>query len=225
MFSRLHLIAFSVALAFCGGHAFATPKPRSDIPPPAEVTWTTTKIEGFDQARLNQEQDLSRYTSFVVRPATLEFNERWHRQIRREMTEADEARMKESYTKVLQEALEQALAKDSGLQQVEAAGENTLVVTPTLTDFRLAAPDLRTKSPRTENYVEHAGAARLNLTFSDGITGTPVAEIRDYSQTRSFGGLGDLKRTNRGVNLQDFKMLSKRWAGKLSRYLASATAS
>jgi hypothetical protein len=63
----------------------------------------------------------------------------------------------------------------------------------------------------------------LDLQLRDGSSGAPLVALSDHSETRAFGGLGDLKPTNRVENLRDFKMLSKRWASRLADYLKKQT--
>ncbi len=203
----------------------ATPKPTVELKQESEVRWTETDVKGFDsgQIALDHGLELSHYKTFSVLEPTLAFDKYWLRNFERDMTERDEQRIRESYTRVLQEALQDTLSKELGWQQVETAGADTLIVVPTLTRFRLTAPDLAFRAG-TKDYVQHSGAARLDLQLRDGGSGAPLIALSDHSETRSFGGLGDLKRTNRVENLRDFKMLSKRWATRLGDYLKEQTA-
>lgn len=198
----------------------ATPKPVVVPKQETAVQWTETDVKGFDSGQIAVERglELERYTTFSVLQPTLEFDKHWLRDFKRDMTENDEKRIRESYTNALKEALENALSKDLGWQQVETAGADTLVIVPTLTHFRITAPDLSFRA-HTKDYVHYSGSARLDLQLRDGTSGAPLVALSDHSETRAFGGLGDLKRTNRVENLRDFKMLSKRWASRLSDYL------
>jgi hypothetical protein len=188
------------------------------------VQWTATDIKGFDSSKiaLDQGLELQRYKTFSVLQPTLEFDKDWLRQFKRDMTSRDEERIRESYTGALRTALEDTLSKELGWQLVEEPGEDTLVVVPTLSRFRITAPDLSFRG-NTRDYVHYSGAARLDLQLRDGSSGAPLVALSDHSETRAFGGLGDLKPTNRVENLRDFKMLSKRWASRLADYLKKQT--
>lgn len=198
--------------------AIATPKPVVVPEREPAVQWTETDVKGFDSGKiaLNDGLHLERYKSFSVLQPTLEFDKDWLREFKRDMTESDEQRIRESYTNALKKALEAELG--SRLQLVETPAAETLVVVPSLTRFRLTAPDLSFR-PQSKDYVHYSGSARLDLQLRDGASGAPLVALSDHSETRSFGGLGDLKPTNRVENLRDFKMLSKRWASRLNDYL------
>lgn len=213
------LLAASMSLA-----AHATPKPVVVPNQEPAVQWTATEIKGFDSSKiaLDQGLELQRYKTFSVLQPTLEFDKDWLRQFKRDMSARDEERIRESYTGALRKALEDTLSKELGWQLVEQPAEDTLVVVPTLTRFRITAPDLSFRG-HTRDYVQHSGAARLDLQLRDGSSGAPLVALSDHSETRAFGGLGDLKPTNRVENLRDFKMLSKRWASRLADYLKKQT--
>lgn len=213
-----------VLVAWASLAAHATPKPVVVPNQEPAVQWTATDIKGFDSSKiaLDQGLELQRYKTFSVLQPTLEFDKDWLREFKRDMTSRDEERIRESYTGALRKALEDTLSKELGWQRVEQAAEDTLVVVPTLSRFRITAPDLSFRGP-TRDYVQHSGAARLDLQLRDGSSGAPLVALSDHSETRAFGGLGDLKPTNRVENLRDFKMLSKRWASRLADYLKKQT--
>lgn len=211
----------SALLVGVSATAHATPKPVVVPEQETAVQWTETDVKGFDSAQLAIERglELDRYKTFSVLQPTLEFDKHWLRDFKSDMTKSDEKRIRESYTNALKEALENTLSKELGWQNVETAGADTLVIVPTLTRFRITAPDLSFRA-HTKDYVHYSGSARLDLQLRDGASGAPLVALSDHSETRAFGGLGDLKRTNRVENLRDFKMLSKRWASRLSDYLS-----
>lgn len=211
----------SALLVGLSATAHATPKPVVVPEQETAVQWTETDVKGFDSAQLAIERglELDRYKTFSVLQPTLEFDKHWLRDFKSDMTKSDEKRIRESYTDALKEALENTLSKELGWQNVETAGADTLVIVPTLTRFRITAPDLSFRA-HTKDYVHYSGSARLDLQLRDGASGAPLVALSDHSETRAFGGLGDLKRTNRVENLRDFKMLSKRWASRLSDYLS-----
>lgn len=215
---RLRLSAFALPLLYTT--ALATPKPITVPDGSPSANWEEADVRGFDKVRLGDNVDFRRYKTFTVQQPTLEFDKNWLREHKSDMAERDAERIRESYTRVLKTALEETLSKDLGWRMVAEAGPDTLIVAPRLTQFRITAPDLSFR-PMTKDFVDHAGSARLSLTLKDGASKTPLAELSDHSETRSFGGLGDLKQTNRGINLRDFKMLSKRWASRFGEYLAS----
>ncbi|MCR6651080.1 MAG: DUF3313 family protein [Cellvibrionaceae bacterium] len=202
----------------------ATTKPVVVPEQEPAVQWTETDIKGFDSGKiaLDQGLQLERYKTFTVLQPTLEFDKHWLRDYKREMTKKDEERLRESYTAALRQALEETLSKELGWQLVSDATADTLVVVPSLTRFRITAPDLSFR-PNSKDYVHYSGAARLDLQLRDGGSSAPLVALSDHSQTRAFGGVGDLKPTNRVENLRDFKILSKRWASRLTDYLKTQT--
>lgn len=211
----LYLSNLMLAL-FCDP-ALSTPKPATED---LMEMRSEEKVKGFDSVRFADKADWRRYKSFLVKQPELEFDKHWLREHKSAMTGSDEKRLRESYSRVLKEALEDALGRELGWQKVDQATPDTLVVTPSLTRFRITAPDLSFR-PRTQDFVDYTGAARLTLTLLDGAGSGPLAELSDYSQTSSAGGPGDLQATNRVENLHDFKMLCKRWAKRLAEYLAA----
>lgn len=213
------LMAICLSLA-----AHSTPKPVVVPDREPAVQWTQTDIKGFDSSMiaLDQGLELERFKTLTVLQPTLEFDKYWLREYKRKMTKSDEERLRESYTGALRQALEETLSKQLGWQLVDQPAEDTLVIVPSLTRFRITAPDLSFR-PHSKDYVHYSGAAQLDLQLRDGGSGAPLLALSDRSQTRSFGGLGDLKPTNRVENLRDFKMLSKRWASRLGDYLKLQT--
>lgn len=229
--SERHLMTLKYWSLSCGAMliglaatAHATPKPAVVPEKEPAVQWVETDVKGFDSSQIAVDRglELERYKTVSVLQPTLEFDKYWLRDFKRDMTDSDEKRLRESYTNVLKEALQDTLSKELGWEVVETAGADTLIVVPTLTRFRLTAPDLSFRA-HAKSYVHYSGSARLDLQLRDGTTGAPLVALSDHSETRSFGGLGDLKRTNRVENLRDFKMLSKRWAARLGDYLQEQT--
>lgn len=210
--------ALELADSKSAAHPLTAHQPAAPSPQEPVGNWQEIKVRGFDKARRAADADLRRYKSFLVEQPQLEFDKHWLRDFKADMTDADEARIRETYTRALREALEKQLGGETGWRQVEQAAADTLVVAPRLTRFRITAPDLSFQ-PQTRDFVEYAGSARLTLALRDGASNAPVAELSDYSQTRSTVGVGDLKPTNRAENLHDFKMLCKRWAAHLGAYL------
>lgn len=204
--------------------ALATPKPPPEYPPQATADWLDTQVRGFDSAQFLEGVNLNRFDSLLVLPPELEFDTRWAREHRSNMSQRDEERLRDSYTEMLKTALETRLSDRTRLTLVDEAGANTLVVQAALTQFRLNAPDLTTGA-RTESYVSYAGSARLELNLFEGPEQVLIGQLSDFSQTRHFGSASQLKRTNRVVNLRDFRMLSERWATRLGDFLVEARAS
>lgn len=185
---------------------------------PQEPGWEEISVAGIDQARLKTDTDLDDYTSVLVMEPELEYDSQWLRTHRRDMSARDDSRIRESYTGALKEALEEAFA-DNGLPTVDTPTPDTLIINARMREFRLTAPDLGL-APRSRSFVDYAGSARLELVLQDGNTDEPLAEFNDYSMTRSFGGFGHLKETNRIVNLRDFRWLTREWSGNIADFVS-----
>ncbi len=207
---RLLHVLLVLALAGC-----AAPSQRYTLP--AEPGWEKIAVAGIDQARLKAGTDLRRYNAVLVLEPDLEYDSKWFKAHRHDMSASDDSRIRASYTGALKEALAEAFA-DRGLATVTSATGNTLVLNTRLTEFRLNAPDL-SFAPHRRSFVDFAGSARLELVLQDGATNEPVAEFNDYSKTRSFGGFGQLRETNRLVNLRDFRWMARQWSGNIAEYV------
>lgn len=183
--------------------------------------WQEVYVAGFESAQFGPNVDLHRFRQFTVQLPEMEFSTHWWRQHRTDITGRDEQRIRTSYGEALQKALKDQITAESELSLATDITETTLVIVPTLTQFRLNAPDL-IFGPRSDDYVDHVGATRITLELRDGQTDELLARLSDYKQTRS---IGQLKATNRGVNLRDFTHLFQRWARRLGSYLGEAGAS
>ena len=201
------LIGFSVPV-----HAMSKPKnpaiADSSILP-------TIQYRDFDSAKSLGRDAWHGLDHVTISAPTLAFSDRWVREYRHEMSDVDEKRIRSKYTASLKEVLEKAFT-DKGWKVTDQAGPNTLVVQPSLSDLRIQAPDLSHR-PRTKDFVEHVGSSRLTLTFSAQDRGI-IGQLEDHDKTRNWGGLGDLKPTNRVVNLRDFKFLFKKWAKRAANF-------
>lgn len=180
-----------------------------------------TKVKGFDDAQITPNATFKGMTTYYVEPPTIEFDKRWKRDVRFDMTDRDEQRILTHYSESLVKALHKTLQKKTPLKAVQKPADASIIITPALTRFRITAPDLSLAS-RTKNYVDYVGSARVHFTLkqvsTDG-THTVLAQLKDHDLTRSFNGIMELKKTNRIENYRDFKNLFQRWAGKLSRFL------
>lgn len=206
----LFFILLITTLSGCAAHS-------QQASVPAEPGWQKIEVEGIDQARLKVDADWSNYKSVLVMEPDLDYDSRWLRTHRRDMSTTDDNRIRKSYTGALQDALKEAFA-DQGLTPVTTPSADTIILHARMTEFRLTAPDLSFKT-HSRSFVDYAGSARLELVLQDGATNEPFAEFNDYKMTRSFGGFGQLKETNRLVNLRDFRWLARRWSGSIAEYI------
>lgn len=181
--------------------------------------WQAVKVRGYDAAHQAPDAKLSGYDSLYVEAVALEFDEHWQRDMRSRLPARDAERLRADYSELVQQALAEQLSQATGLPRVDTPTTQTLVVRPALTRFRLTAPDLPS-DPIKVSFVDFVGAAQLTVELVAGTDGEPVARFSDYSRTRSFGGMDDLKQTNRLVNRRDFRFLAERWGERLGRYLA-----
>jgi hypothetical protein len=206
--------------------AWSTPKPSfplkdnhssSNTAASVNPELIATKIKGFDQALISPNFSPTNFKTFLLAEPVIVFSPQWERDYRMDMSSSDEKRIRKSYSELLSSVLTKSLTEKFNLKPTQTPDAETLIVTPSLSNFRINAPDLDTK-PMVKHYVEFAGAARLELSFKEGTSQKTLAEFKDYSETRSYGGIGDLKPTNRGINHQDFKQLFQRWTRNLESH-------
>ena len=76
------------------------------------------KVKGFDRAAGLERLDISQFDGFMVKQADLEFDRHWLREHKFHMSDNDEKRLREDYTRVLKEALENTLQKHTPLEGV-----------------------------------------------------------------------------------------------------------
>lgn len=207
---RLFYVLFILALAGCAAQSQRHALP--DAP-----GWERISVTGIDQARQKTGTDLGSYNSVLIMEPDLEYDSKWLRTHRHDMSTGDDSRIRASYAGALKDALTEAFL-DAGLTTVTTATNNTLVLNARITEFRLNAPDL-SFAPHSRSFVNHAGSARLELVLQDGAMNEPIAEFNDHGKTRSFGGLGQLKETNRMVNLRDFRWMARQWSGNIADYV------
>lgn len=194
----------------------ATPKPNPEL----GQSLQEASFKGFDSVKIAQQARLSDFKSVYVAEPELNFADYWLRKNRFDVTKSDEQRIRRDYTRLLKQELEKSLTSHTQLQLVDTPNADTLVITPQLERFRLTAPDLR--GALTKNFVDYVGSAELVLRLSKGPEGQVLAELADHRQTRTFGGIGDLKPTNRAVNRHDFKWLFRQWGKRTSEFLSEA---
>ncbi len=179
--------------------------------------YTAISAAGFKVAQKLSALPPHTFKNFLVETPTLEFATRWLKDHKFDMTERDETQLTARYTKLLKKTLEKQLSQSTGLQAVTTANSETLIVRPSLTDFRVTAPDLA-HSGRTKNYVHAVGTTRLNIELKSA-DNVVMVMLEDYEETRSYNGPTELKRTNRAENYHDFKRLFLRWGSQLSDYI------
>lgn len=182
------------------------------------TTKSPTKVKGFEDASVLNDIDFSRYKTVFLLEPEITFNKYWYRDNRRAMSERDEKRIRETYARILKEQLEKKLIENTGLALVKEIGNDTLVIQARLEEFRITAPDLSSK-PRTKDFVDHVGAARIVFQLLDGYTKQELSLLSDYKETNPAIGINELKQTNRVRNVRDFQLLFGRWAKRLSQFI------
>lgn len=178
------------------------------------------KLKGFDEGIRHLIYDPGSYTHFMVAPIALEFDAHWLRDNDAKLRERDQQRIKSTYSRLLREELTETFAEQTGLTLSSDPGPQTLIIHARLERFKLNAPE-HTHSGFTKHYVNTVGAAEIHFEVQDHQS-TTLISAKDYQRTRSFGGMGDLKETNRVQNRHDFKLLYRRWADRLAAAFAES---
>jgi hypothetical protein len=115
---------------------------------------------------------------------------------------------------LFQETFRAELAR-GGYTLVDAAGPDTLQVTPAIVNLLITAP-ADASVGRSRTYTSDSGRMTLVVELRDSVTGEVLARAID---TRSGRGSGQLTWTNRVTNMADARQAIGIWASALRRGL------
>lgn len=173
-----------------------------------------------DEAYVRPDVDFSTYKRFRIIEPEVAFAKNWERDINRSATrggtgsrvkDSDMERIKAGMAEIFLEVFTQELEK-AGYAIVEESADDVLVLKPAIIDLFVTAPDLRSSTTRSNNYVASAGSARLYIEFYDSVSGQILARAVDFKRAREWG---NFQWANSVSNRQEARNLVRRWATML----------
>ncbi len=200
-----------VALAAC------TSGPRFQ---PADAQLSPTAKGNFDHVLLHPEHPLPQISSIYVETPTVTMSRHWLREYRTRYTQRDLDRIESDYSRMLSEALADALTHRRPVNLVETPDDADLVLRPTMRNVNIYAPDLSLEGI-TRKYAREAGNATLDLLLVDPATGQVLGQFVDHREAPAAAGFR-IDRANRATNNRMFRRLMERWSHNLAAYLEDA---
>lgn len=173
-----------------------------------------------DEAYVRPDADFSAYKRFRIVEPEVAFAKNWERDVSRSanrggtgsrVTDSDMERIKAGMAEIFLEVFTQELEK-AGYAIVEESADDVLVLKPAIIDLFVTAPDLRSSTTRSTNYVASAGSARLYIEFYDSVTGQILARAVDFKRAREWG---QFQWATSVSNRREARSLVQRWAKML----------
>lgn len=175
---------------------------------------------------LKEGVDWSEYTNVQILDCQVAFRKNWQRDKNRsdsgltsQVRDSDVMRIKNEVASMFKEIFEEKVT-DSKLKLVTTAGENTLLLRPSIINLDVTAPDV-SMAPRNKTYVRSAGSATLFLEVYDAASGEILARYLDYKEAPDRGYL---QWATRASNRHEARRVISIWADNLLEGLESIQA-
>jgi hypothetical protein len=175
-----------LSLAAVSGAVFAASQPPNQLGQ-GLMTWLSKNL---DEVYVKANTDLAAYRKVMIDPAQVSFQKGWlksinsTRDVSRWLTPEYERELRDNLADSMNRVVADTF-KGRGYEVVTAAGPGVLRLTPTVTDFFLNAPDLKSAGPTREFSVDAADAT-LNLEVRDSVSGETLARVVDRSNARQM---------------------------------------
>lgn len=200
---------FPSALAALAVVAVMAPASVNAADPPPESLDGLVRVQDSKVALayVDPEADFGTYTKFLILDCDVAFKKNWRRDHPR-VSARDMERIREDVAKLFRETFIETLSENGGYEIVDEAGEEVLLVRPSIIDLDVTAPDTMSAG-RSYTYASTAGEATLVVELSDSLTGDVLARAADRRAARDNI---TLQWTTRVSNRADAKRLMKHWA-------------
>lgn len=169
----------------------------------------------LDELYVKPGVDFARYGRIAIGTVPVSFNPYWHRDHRDTLTDRDVERIQETMGKLLKDQFVKEFTEEGGykLVETEEAGEETLLLSPSIIRLNLYAPDTSAPGIR-ESFVTTSGHATLSLDVYDAASGELLMHVQDY---RFASGFGDriFFRATRASNAFQMRRLMSIWADRV----------
>lgn len=205
----LRLTAFALGATILAG---CTSTPRGPSEWDGLVRQPNTRLAAVF---VKPDAEIPAYRSVMLDPVAVNFARNWdpnrggRSQVGR-LNADDVAAIKTGLAELFRDMFRAELER-GGYQIVDAAGPDTLRVTPVIVDLYVTAPDT-TSAGRSRTYTANSGRMTLVLELRDSLTGEILARAVD---TRTGRGTGQWNVTNRVTNTADAQRAIGVWARAL----------
>ena len=165
--------------------------------------------------------DLSSYSKFTIDTCDVAFKKNWQRDqnssrvsATRRVSDSDVQGIRDALSALCLAEFVAALQAAPAYPMVtfDAADTQTLVLTPSIINLNISAPDVKSPGMSRSYTTNNTGEMTLYLELSDASTGEILYRIIDRRRSRqSFG----LQWTNSVTNTADAKRILEQWSAQL----------
>ena len=220
--TRATAILSLLATAFLSLPAQADDKADPEAAMAAADGLALLEKDGWGEIYANPEVDWSVYSQIQLEDATVAFRRHWQRDQNRgdpfKVKDSDVENIKREMAEQFREVFTEELTKNGGYVMSDVAGENVLMIKPSIVDLNIAAPDTMT-AYRSRQYTESSGEMTLKLELYDSVTGDLLATASDRKESIYRGYL---QWTTGVSNRADSERMLKQWAQNLRTRLDTA---
>ena len=166
-------------------------------------------------AYVDPDADFSIYDKIIILDCYVAFRKDWEKDHTRSsgsrirISSKDIEKIKADVADLFREVFTEKLSEDGGYKIVEAAGDNVLLVRPSIIDLDITAPDTMSAG-RSRTYTSSAGAATIYIELFDSVTGDILARAADRKVARTVGGY--MSYSSGISNRAEARRMLRRWA-------------
>ena len=190
--------------------------------PLAEDGMEIIKKNKHGEVQIRRNTDWSVYINIQLEMATVAFRKNWARDQKNRNsnrpTQESIGRIKSDLSELLNDVFKQELTKDQAFTMSDTAGESVLLITPSVVDLDIVAPD-RMRDHIGYSLTDSQGSMTLELEFRDSASGTLLARMTD---NRMDPHKGYMEWTTAVTNRRAARFMLIRWAVELREWLIEA---
>jgi hypothetical protein len=213
-----HRSLFTLALSLLSSGLMA----GDSVTPLTEDGLEIIKKTRHGEVQLRRNTDWSIYTDIQLEMATIAFRKNWARDQKNRSgnrpTQESMGRIKSELSELLNDVFKQELTKDKAFTMSDTAGESVLLITPSVVDLDIVAPD-RMRDHIGYSLTDSQGSMTLELDIRDSASGTLLARMKD---NRMDPSKGYMEWTTAVTNQRAARLMLTRWAVELREWLIEA---
>lgn len=196
---------------------------RSDEAPSGVGDLVRVDSRNLDHLFVLPGADFSGYRNIMLHPVDVSFSDRWdpnnsNSRTRRRLSDRDVEVIRSNVVTEFGKSFADELSK-SGYTLVDHAGDDVLLVTPSIVNLYIAAPSQQQSAGRSRTYVASTGHMTLVADARDSVTGEYLAHAVDTQRGRSTG---TLQLATSVSNMGDARRAFTTWARVLRTALDDA---
>ena len=178
----------------------------------------------LDALYWSPDADLAGYTRVMIGSCSVEFRKNWQRDQNRNrasnrVTAEDMDRIRISLCELFDEVFTRELQERGDYEVVTEAGDDTLLLVPSIVDLDVFAPDVMAPG-RSTTYTTRAGQMTLKMDIRDASTQALMGRVIDRKRASERGNT--LMITNSVTNRAEADRILRRWASILRDALDDA---